>query len=93
MDMKSIGRTLLMIGAFAAGVFVGRSQSNRETNVWRDLYRSECLIHKSDELLRALSEPGCQMDGNGGGLSYAGWKEMYQTLQCECGRRGLHFAG
>lgn len=62
--MKSIGRALLMIGAFAAGVFVGRSQSNREAKVWRDLYQSECLIRKSDELLRVLSEPGCQTDPN-----------------------------
>lgn len=65
--MKSIRRVLLMVGVFAAGVFVGRSQSSREAKVWRDLYRSECLIHKSDELLRALSEPGCLMDPNDGG--------------------------
>ena len=62
--MKSIGRALIMIGAFAAGVFVGRSQSNREAKVWRDLYRSECLIRRSEELLRVLSEPGYQMGPN-----------------------------
>ena len=33
------------------------------------------------------------LDGNEGCLSYEVWKEMYQTLQRECGRRGLHFAG
>lgn len=65
--MKSIGRALLMIGAFAAGVFVGRSQSNREAKVWRDLYQSECLIRESEELLRVLSGPGCQVDPNDGG--------------------------
>ena len=62
--MKSIGRALIMIGAFAAGVFVGRSQSNREAKVWRDLYQSECLIRRSEELLRVLSEPGYQMGPN-----------------------------
>ena len=62
--MKSIGRALIMIGAFAAGVFVGRLQSNREAKVWRDLYRSECLIRRSEELLRVLSEPGYQMGPN-----------------------------
>lgn len=60
--MKLIGRALLVIGAFAAGVFVGRSQSNREAKVWRDLYQSECLIRRSEELLRVLPEPGCQTD-------------------------------
>lgn len=64
MNVKSIRRVLLVIGAFAAGVFVGRSQSNREAKVWRDLYQSECLIRKSDELLGVLSGPGCQMDPN-----------------------------
>ena len=62
--MKSIGRALIMIGAFAAGVFVGRSQSNREAKVWRGLYQSECLIRESEELLRVLSEPGYQMGPN-----------------------------
>ena len=62
--MKSIGRALIMIGAFAAGGFVGRLQSNREAKVWRDLYQSECLIRRSEELLRVLSEPGYQMGPN-----------------------------
>ena len=45
------------------------------------------------EELSLMMDIRLDMDGNGGGLSYAGWKEMYQTLQCECGRRGLHFSG
>ena len=45
------------------------------------------------EELSLMMDIRLDMDGNGGGLSYAGWKEMYQALQRECGRRGLHFAG
>ena len=45
------------------------------------------------EELSLMMDIRLDMDGNGGGLSYAVWKEMYQALQRECGRRGLHFAG
>lgn len=45
------------------------------------------------EELSLMMDVRLDMDGNGGGLSYAGWKEMYQALQRECGCRGLHFAG
>ena len=45
------------------------------------------------EELSLMMDIRLDMDGNGGGLSYAGWKEMYQALQRECGCRGLHFAG
>lgn len=45
------------------------------------------------EELSLMMDVRLDMDGSGGGLSYAGWKEMYQTLQRECERRGLHFAG
>ena len=45
------------------------------------------------EELSLMMDIRLDMDGSGGGLSYVGWKEMYQTLQRECGRRGLHFAG
>ena len=45
------------------------------------------------EELSLMMDIRLDMDGSGGGLSYVGWKEMYQTLQRECGCRGLHFAG
>ena len=45
------------------------------------------------EELSLMMDIRLDMDGNGGGLSYVGWKEMYQALQRECGCRGLHFAG
>lgn len=45
------------------------------------------------EELSLMMDIRLDRDGNGGGLSYVGWKEMYQTLQRECERRGLHFAG
>ena len=45
------------------------------------------------EELSLMMDIRLDMDGSGGDLSYAGWKEMYQALQRECGCRGLHFAG
>ena len=45
------------------------------------------------EELSLMMDVRLDMDGNGGDLSYEVWKEIYQTLQRECGHRGLHFAG
>lgn len=45
------------------------------------------------EELSLMMDIRLDMNGNSGGLTYAVWKEMYQALQRECSRRGLHFVG